>query len=133
MRGIYGHSEARPLTDTNPSPSVPWPLTSQVSIYISPELIQGQREETREVDRWLTTAAAEGWGGEPVHGECLPPQRHAEGVRWGGGGGGALAPLTALTLFHLGPRQIQNFSDVRNKAAHQMSSVGRALVSSALG
>nr|XP_038954226.1 CBY1-interacting BAR domain-containing protein 2 isoform X1 [Rattus norvegicus] len=29
MRGIYGHSEARPLTDTNPSPSVPWPLTSQ--------------------------------------------------------------------------------------------------------
>ncbi|XP_051024701.1 CBY1-interacting BAR domain-containing protein 2 [Acomys russatus] len=29
MRGIYGHSEARPLTDTNPSPSVPWPLASQ--------------------------------------------------------------------------------------------------------
>ncbi|EDL11633.1 mCG51395, isoform CRA_b [Mus musculus] len=28
-RGIYGHGEARPLTDTNPAPSVPWPLASQ--------------------------------------------------------------------------------------------------------
>ncbi|ERE77778.1 protein FAM92A1-like protein [Cricetulus griseus] len=29
MRGVYGHSEARPLTDNSPSPSVPWPLASQ--------------------------------------------------------------------------------------------------------
>nr|XP_034378886.1 protein FAM92B isoform X2 [Arvicanthis niloticus] len=29
MRGIYGHNEARLLTDTNPAPSVPWPLASQ--------------------------------------------------------------------------------------------------------
>ncbi|GAB1293728.1 CBY1-interacting BAR domain-containing protein 2 [Apodemus speciosus] len=29
MRGIYGHSEARPLTDTNTAPSVPWPVASQ--------------------------------------------------------------------------------------------------------
>uniref|UniRef100_A0A8C6HHI2 Protein FAM92B n=1 Tax=Mus spicilegus TaxID=10103 RepID=A0A8C6HHI2_MUSSI len=28
-RGIYGHGEARPLADSNPAPSVPWPLASQ--------------------------------------------------------------------------------------------------------
>lgn len=55
-RGIY--SEARPLADTNPTPSVPWPLASQVSIDISLELIRGPTEETREVDGCLITAAA---------------------------------------------------------------------------
>lgn len=81
MRGIYGHSEARLLTDTNPAPSSPWPLASQVSIYISPELIEGQREETREVDGQLTTAAAVALlGGTAMSTRlCSPPQRHAEG------------------------------------------------------
>lgn len=81
MRGIYGHSEARLLTDTNPAPSVPWPLASQVSIYISPELIQGQREETREVDGWLATTAAGGTACGTAMSTCMCslPQRHAEG------------------------------------------------------
>lgn len=81
MRGIYGHGGARPLTDTNPTPSVPWPLASQVSIYTSPELIHRQREETREVDGWLTTAAAVALLGGTAMSTCLcsPPQRHAEG------------------------------------------------------
>ncbi|KAK7806702.1 hypothetical protein U0070_005363 [Myodes glareolus] len=40
MHGIYGHGEARPPTETSPSPSVPWPLVSQVSISMSQESIQ---------------------------------------------------------------------------------------------
>lgn len=48
MRGIYGHSEARPLTDTNPSPSVPWPLASQ-SVQ-STVAQQGKDEEECEAD-----------------------------------------------------------------------------------
>lgn len=31
MRGVYGHYEARPLTDTTPSTALPWSLPYQVS------------------------------------------------------------------------------------------------------
>ncbi|XP_055476805.1 CBY1-interacting BAR domain-containing protein 2 isoform X1 [Psammomys obesus] len=48
MRGIYGHSEARPLTDTNPSSSVLWPLASQ-SVQ-STVAQQGKDEEESEAD-----------------------------------------------------------------------------------
>ena len=31
MHGLYGHRDARPLTETVSSPAVPWSLTGQVS------------------------------------------------------------------------------------------------------
>ncbi|KAL6045603.1 hypothetical protein STEG23_029504 [Scotinomys teguina] len=48
MHGIYGHSEALPLTDTSPSLSVPWPLASQ-SVQ-STTAHQGKDEEESEAD-----------------------------------------------------------------------------------
>lgn len=48
MHGIYGHSEARPPTDTSPSPSLPWTLVSQVSTYISWESIQDKGKKPGE-------------------------------------------------------------------------------------
>ncbi|XP_005345823.1 protein FAM92B [Microtus ochrogaster] len=48
MHGIYGHSEARPPTDTSPSPSLPWPLVSQ-SVQ-STVARQGKDEEESEAD-----------------------------------------------------------------------------------
>lgn len=87
MRGIYGHSEARPLADTNTTPSVPWPLASQVSIYISPG--------TRGRDQ------GHGWTADNCSGArwhclvallCPPTCAHhlrgtLRGVRWSGVGG----------------------------------------------
>lgn len=81
MHGTYGHSEARPLTDTSPSLSVPWPLASQVSTYL------GQSKETRDMDGWLTTRAVVPAGEGLQASACMrpSPQRHAEGSVLEGG------------------------------------------------
>ncbi|XP_062969260.1 CBY1-interacting BAR domain-containing protein 2 [Cynocephalus volans] len=41
MRGVYGHHDTRPLTNTNPSASVPWSFASQSA----QSTVQSQRKE----------------------------------------------------------------------------------------
>uniref|UniRef100_A0A8C6MYH7 Protein FAM92B n=1 Tax=Mus spicilegus TaxID=10103 RepID=A0A8C6MYH7_MUSSI len=129
-RGIYGHGEARPLADSNPAPSVPWPLASQVSMDISLELIREQREEAREVDGRLTTAAVVALlGGTAVSTwvVCSPPQRHAEGStqEWGvETGWRALAPWQVRLYFTRATGRLRSSQMLGINHTHQMSPVG---------